>query len=38
MNKAHWLTIPLDGGASDDQILALLDGSWDRTRPRTRPR
>lgn len=38
MNKAHWLTIPLDGGASDDQILALLDGSWDRTRPRPRPR
>ena len=37
MNKAHWLTFPLDGGASDDQILALLDGSWDRTRPRTRP-
>ena len=38
MNKAHWLTILLDGGADDSQILALLEESWERTRPRARRR
>lgn len=36
MNKTHWLTVLLDGPATDEQILGLLSESWERTRPRLR--
>lgn len=32
MNKNHWLTILLDGTASDDVIKELLDISWELTK------
>ncbi len=31
MNKTHWITAALDGSASDDDILTLLDMSFDMT-------
>ena len=31
MNKTHWITAVLDGSASDDDILTLLDMSFDLT-------
>ena len=36
MNKDNWLTIALDGSAPDDILRALLDMSYDLTRPKRR--
>jgi len=32
MNKAHWITVALDGGASDETIKMLLDMSYAATK------
>ena len=32
MNKQHWLTVCLDGSVPDDQIMELIDTSFDRTK------
>ena len=32
MNKAHWLTVALDGTVEDDKIKFLLDMSYDLTK------
>ena len=32
MNKAHWLSVALDGTASDDSLLFLLDMSYELTK------
>lgn len=32
MNKAHWLTVLLDGPVSKDEVLALLDESYALTK------
>ena len=32
MNKAHWLTVALNGTASDDSLLFLLDMSYELTK------
>ena len=32
MNKAHWLSVALDGTASDDSLLFLLDMSYKLTK------
>lgn len=34
MNKAHWLTVALDGTASEDKLLFLLDMSYHLTKKR----
>lgn len=34
MNKECWITVALDGGASDEQIRLLLDVSYEATRPK----
>ena len=36
MNKEHWISLVLDGGAPDDDIAALLELSWSLTRPKAR--
>ena len=36
MNKENWLTVALDGSAPDDILRALLDMSYDLTRPKRR--
>ena len=36
MNKENWLTVALDGSAPDDILCALLDMSYDLTRPKRR--
>ena len=36
MNKAHWLTVALDGTAEDDKIKFLIDMSYDLTKGRKR--
>lgn len=36
MNKAHWVTIMLDGSAEDDVIRELLEVSWELTRDKRR--
>ena len=32
MNKAHWLSVALDGTASDDSLMFLLDMSYELTK------
>lgn len=32
MNKAHWLTVALDGTATDESLLFLLDMSYELTK------
>ena len=32
MNKEHWLTIVLDNGVATDELLKLLDWSFDLTK------
>ena len=32
MNKAHWLTVALDGSVADDKLKFLLDMSYELTR------
>lgn len=36
MNKEHWISVPLEGGLCDTEILSLLDESYNLTRPRSR--
>lgn len=38
MNKANWLTVALDGSASDETIKLLLDLSFEETRKKIRRR
>jgi len=34
MNKEHWISVLLDGSAADNDILFLLEQSWNLTMPR----
>lgn len=34
MNKQHWLTILLDGSVPFDELVLLIDGSYDLTKPK----
>ncbi|MDO4741566.1 MAG: MmcQ/YjbR family DNA-binding protein [Eubacteriales bacterium] len=34
MNKLHWISIILDGSMSDDEILHLIDSSYNLTAPK----
>lgn len=36
MNKAHWLSVALDGSCDDDTVTWLLDISYELTKPRGR--
>ena len=36
MNKNHWISIVLDGSISDDQIIPLLELSYDSVAPKRR--
>jgi predicted DNA-binding protein (MmcQ/YjbR family) len=36
MNKNHWISIVLDGSVSDDQIIPLLELSYDSVAPKRR--
>ena len=36
MNKNHWISIILDGSVSDDQIIPLLELSYDSVAPKRR--
>ncbi len=38
MNKESWLSVALDGSASDEQIKLLLELSYEATRPKPRKR
>lgn len=38
MSKDKWISIALDGSADDDKIKALLDMSYDLTKPKVRKR
>ena len=38
MSKDHWITVALDGSASDDKIKMLLDMSYQATAPKVRRR
>ncbi len=38
MNKNHWISIVLDGSVSDDQIMPLLELSYDSVAPKRRKR
>lgn len=38
MNKEKWITVALDGSASDDKIRMLLDMSYDATAPKVKKR
>lgn len=38
MNKAHWITIALDGSADEEKIKWLLDMSFDLTAPKMKRR
>ncbi|WP_321972839.1 MmcQ/YjbR family DNA-binding protein [Paratractidigestivibacter sp.] len=36
MSKTNWVTVALDGSVDDDQLIALLDMSFDATATKTR--
>lgn len=36
MDKTHWITVALDGTVSDDDIMMLLDMSYELTLPKKR--
>lgn len=38
MNKSTWVTIQLDGPVSDEQIIPLLEDSYDSVRPKVKKR
>lgn len=38
MNKSTWITVLLDGSVPDDQVIPLLEDSYDQVKPKVRKR